>query len=439
MSSFGSNDFGEKKYGTRQINFFFEYWMTLKLTHGLVNEDSHVSEETYEDTILSEDYFTCIGRAASAHITVDDVQVSGKHCIVRLDNEGGVVIEDTSRNGTFYNGNQIVENVTLQVGECFTLLSTGTHRHRFSVAVASEDDIATWKTRTESKMNRKRKGKDNLEKTASKKTAISGVFATIQEERKQHQKQLAAVHELVQNVQEKSTRKIRDLESELEGLKTLLKEEKEFSLQEIVKLEARVTSELNLIHSKQLESKDVIIKELENKLNADNDLKFQVVALQSEASRNAELEAEVARRKTELKCIEQSLRSSVEFHTNVCDGLEVSLQGFIQAFREKLAAEDSRNLNLLDSVLGPVSGDQEDDQEEDLVESDSSHEDDPSESESEIRGTQAGSQASEIQETYMSPSKQKNTKERKMSVDSDKEVNSKESDNASSDEDFTKV
>jgi len=59
-----------------------------------------------------------VGRASDNDVVLDERTVSRNHCTLSVNEEGGLVIEDTnSRYGTFHNGNRVREPATASPGD----------------------------------------------------------------------------------------------------------------------------------------------------------------------------------------------------------------------------------------------------------------------------------------------------------------------------------
>jgi pSer/pThr/pTyr-binding forkhead associated (FHA) protein len=60
---------------------------------------------------IDQDEAFTIGRAATNHFQIPDIRLSGKHCIImkkeQVDGSLIVIVEDTSTNGTFVNGEKV--------------------------------------------------------------------------------------------------------------------------------------------------------------------------------------------------------------------------------------------------------------------------------------------------------------------------------------------
>jgi pSer/pThr/pTyr-binding forkhead associated (FHA) protein len=89
-------------------------------------------------TAILEDAAVTIGRASDNELVISDPAVSGKHCSVEQDPEGGYRLRDLdSTNGTHVNG-QLTKEWALQPGDVITI---GAARIVFEDRAAADGDI----------------------------------------------------------------------------------------------------------------------------------------------------------------------------------------------------------------------------------------------------------------------------------------------------------
>ena len=81
---------------------------------------------------------TVIGRGDEADFSIDDQEISKRHCLLRLNGSVCTLLDKGSTNGTLVNGRRLPAGVAhrvrhldeIQVGETYLMLLSGCFKHR---------------------------------------------------------------------------------------------------------------------------------------------------------------------------------------------------------------------------------------------------------------------------------------------------------------------